>query len=478
MKILLVNPPRFKEIPVIREERCEITDRYSVLPPYSLMQIASILRNKGHEVDLVDANGFNLSFNELKERVRQIDYNALIFRFTPTTFDWDMEITKISKEINKNAATIGICFTLRTMAAEVMNEAGYLDYYIMHECEVVAPSLISALANGDITNAKGAAYRDEYGSVKINPPAEPISDYDSLPIPAYDLLPSLDPYYENTRHGTPFTIMYTSKGCPFACIFCTVAKTKWKARSAKGILDELRYLKENYNIKLVNFFDETFTIRRDRVIDIANAIRNEGLNISWYCNSKVDLVDEELLKIMKEGGCRGISYGIESGNQKILDNAKKNTTIKQAEKAIKMTKKVGIKAYCSFLFGLPEENWNTVRQTIDFVKRTLPTGAQFNVAVPYPGTELYNIALKKRWIGSMDFRNLYQHESVMRTDELSADDLNEARRMAYKALYSNPRWWMQNILHVVRNPEDFMLATRYVMKIMNNFFVRRMEHGH
>lgn len=479
MRILLVNPPRFNGIPVVREERCEITERYSVLPPYSLLQIASILRTQGHQVQLIDANGWNLSWEEVNKRIKKVKYNILIFRFTPTTFDWDTKIASVSKKNHPNALTAGICWTLRTVPKEVLQGAVDLDIYIRHEYETVTPSLISAISHGDdLSTVLGIAYRGSH-DVKVNGPAKPMSDWDSLPLPAFDILPSLKYYFTNTPHGSPFTIIYTSKGCPYSCIFCTERNTKLKTRSAESILNELRYLKKKFKVKTVTFFDETFTINRERVIAIAEEIGKEKSRIIWYCNSRVDHVDEELLKIMYGGGCRGISYGVESGSQEILDNAKKGITIEQARNSIRWAKKAGIKVYCSFIFGLPGENLRTVEETIEFVKRALPTGAQFNVAVPYPGTELYKIAANKGWIRvGAGWRKMYQHEAVMRTDKLSYHDLSEARKKAYRALYFNPRWWIENVWYTMRHPYDFPLATKYVVKIMRNYIFHKMTHAH
>ncbi len=478
MNILLINPPRFESIPVIREERCEITERYSVLPPYSLLQIGSLLRKQGNNVSLIDANGEDMGIKKLRQYMKVIDFSILIFRFTPTTFDWDMKVAAIAKEINPNIITAGICWTLGSFPQDVLQAANELDIYIRHEYEVTVPSLISALGKkSPLSNVSGIAYK-ENGQIIVTQEAVPIKDYDDLPTPAYDLLQNLDPYFINTPAGKPFTIMYTSKGCPYKCIYCTVARTKWKPRSAKSVLNELRYLKKNYNIKTVSFFDETFTINRERVIEIAEGIKNENLDIKWYCNTRANLVDEKLLHIMKEGGCRGISFGVESGSQKILDNVNKGATVEEARNAIQLAKKEGIKVYCSFIFGLPGEDWDTVDQTIDFVKNTLPTGAQFNVAVPYPGTALYDIARDNGWVEDLDWRNLYQDEAVMRTNALTTEDLTKTRNMAYRILYFNPRWILQNIWFVIRNIEDFPLATRYWIKIMNNYLVHRMKHAH
>lgn len=479
MRVLLINPPRFRGIPVIREERCEVTERYSVLPPYSLMQIASILRSKGHHVQLIDANGEDLDWKRLEEQIRNAAYEVLVFRFAPTTFEWDNRTASISKKHHPQAIAAGICWTLQSVPLEVLQGSLDLDVYIRHEYEVVTPTLVSAVSEGrSLAEVPGIAYRTGEG-VKTSQPSRPIFTWDSMPMPAYDLLPSLNKYYINTPHGSPFTIIYASKGCPYSCVFCTERNTRLKNRAVESILNELRYLKEEFGVRTVSFFDEAFTIDKKRVVALAKALKHEGLGITWYCNTRVDLVDRNLLETMREGGCGGISFGVESGSQEILDNVVKGTTVEQAENAVKWAREAGIKTYCSFIFGLPGENWRTVGKTIEFVKRVLPTGAQFNVAVPYPGTELHRIAVERGWIKKgATWRKMFQHEAIMRTDELSPEDLNEARRKAYQALYLNPEWWLNNVWYTLKHPDDVALAVRYVSKIMDNYLLRGMRHAH
>lgn len=459
MNILLVNPPRVRGKTVIREERCERLEGYSVLEPYSLLQIASILRVGGHDVSLIDANGENLKYEELKHRMADINHDLLIFRFTPTTFDCDMHVTEISKEIRPKAKTVGICFTLKDLSRKVMGDAPDLDIYVRHEYEEVVPSLIENIDS--LKGVEGISYRNN-GEIVVNGGAKPIRDYDSLPLPAYDLLPSMDLYHVDVPHGKPFTILYSSKGCPFNCIYCTVSGTKLRKKSADKIIDEIRHLKENYGIKTISFFDETFTIDRRRVLNICNEIKD--LDITWYCNSRSDLVDPELLMEMRDAGCRGISFGIESGSQKILDNALKGVSVEQNANAIKWTKDAGIKVNCSFMVGLPGENKKTLKETKDFIKKTLPTGAEFNIAIPYPGTKFYDIYEKKGIVKNSKWRDMYQDTAFYDTDELSLGELESARRRLYLSLFLNPRWIIQNINYVLRNPQDFMLAARYFFK--------------
>jgi len=428
---------------------------------------------------MIDANGCDIDLDQTKAMIQHIPYDVLVFRFTPTTFDNDMMIAAISKSINPKRHTVGICWTLRTLPRQVLQEAPDLDYYVMHEYESVTPALVQSLSSASsLSTIDGVAYR-ENGEIKVNRDAHPTTDWDTIPLPRFDLIPSLKPYQINTPHGKPFVIMYTSKGCPYSCTFCTVRRTSYKKRSAESILNELRYLKKSFGVRTVSFFDETFTIDRKRTMALCEAIKQENLHIRWYCNTRVELVDRILLSKMREAGCSGIAYGIESGSQRILDDVEKGNTVEEAENAIRWTKQAGIKAYCSFIVGLPGESWETVEETLRFIVRTRPTGAQFNVAVPYPGTPMYDLAVKKGWVGpSLDWRQLRQDTASMQTDSLTLSDLEEARRMAYRALYFNPRWILNNIFWVLRHPEDFYLGVRYFMKAMNNYVVHGMRHAH
>ncbi len=478
MKVALVNPPRFEGVSVVREERCEVPERYSVLEPYSLLQLASLLQEAGHQAELLDANGSDLDHGDVEAWLRRSAYDAMVFRFTPTTFDHDMEVAATSKAVNPDARTVGICWTLRTLPTEVLAEAPDLDIYLRHEYENVGSVLFNAMEDDQpLDLVPGLALRDN-GSVHVTPDAPPIADYDTLPMPAYDLLPSLDPYFISAAAAKPFTIMYTSKGCPYSCNFCTVARTRWKARSAESVLEELRYLSEEYGIRTVSFFDETFTMNRKRVEALCEGIRREGLDIRWYCNTRVHLVSPELLQTMRSAGCSGISYGVESGNQTLLDSMTKQATVGQAEDAVRWSKQVGIKTYCAYILGLPGETWETAMDTIEFATRTLPNGAQFNVAVPYPGTELYDNLRAQGLLQDVDWRNMYQDSSLVGTEELTPEDLNRLRKIAYTRLYFNPRWWWQNARFALASRDDFELATRYAMRILNNYFVHGMHNTH
>jgi radical SAM superfamily enzyme YgiQ (UPF0313 family) len=463
---------------VVREERCEVPERYSVLEPYSLLQLGALLREKGHQVRLIDANGSDLDFGEVQGQLRNQPFDAMFFRFTPTTFDHDLRVARMAKETQPDATTVGISWTLRTLPREVLAEAPAMDIYLRHEYEAVGPSLVSALEDGHrLADVPGIAFRDD-GHSEVTRDAAPFPDYDDLPLPAYDLLPSLDPYFISARAGQPFTIMYTSKGCPYACTFCTVARTRWKDRSADSVLAELRYLRDEYRIRTVSFFDETFTMSNKRVRAICEGIRQERLDIRWYCNTRVHLVNPDLLRDMRSAGCSGISFGVESGSQKILDGASKQATVQQAREAIRAAKDAGIKTYCAFILGLPGETRETAMDTIRFALDTLPNGAQFNVLAPYPGTQLHDELQEQGLLPVMDWRKMYQDQAALGTKDLTPQELNDLRKLAYTSLYFSPRWWLQNVRFALASAVDFQLASRYAVRVLNNYFVHGMHNSH
>ena len=479
MKVLFVNPPRYNGLPVIREDRCEIVNRYLINPPYSLIQIASVLREKGQEIQVIDANCENLYYSKVQERIRESKPDIVAFRFTPTTIEADMETAKITKSLYPDAVTIGMCWTLKRFAEKIIKDNKDLDIYLKGEYgtyETIFLELIEAIDQGlPLDTIKGTSLRR--GDDVISTGSHTAGYLYEPPIPAYDLLPPLSKYHISPKHSrhSPFTIMYTSMGCPYSCIFCVMRETKWRRRSVENVMKEITYLKNEHFLKCIFFMDETFTMDRQRTGDLCKALIDNKIDLTWYTSTRVDKVDKELLEVMRKSGCRSISFGIESGNQKILDYAKKGVKVEQAMNAVKMVKEAGMGVHLSFIVGLPGENWKTFKETVDFLKKTSPTMAQFNVAVPYPGTPLYDLALSKGWIDkALDYTQLQHQVSIMRTEEMTTEEIEEARKKAYRALYFNPRW----VLSQFSNFEELALTIRYYLKCLGMYLLHGMKHSH
>ena len=480
MKIALINPPMLKNgIHVIREDRCEITDRYAVIPPYSLLIMAQMAINMGHEVFFKDYNIDSEENHNNENLFSSFHPDILIYRFTPTTFDWDNIILDQVKAVNNKCITIGICYTLHSQGRSVLENAKNLDIYIGINWETVLSKILLAIeTNAPLRNVRGLWMRENNIIIFTND-EDPITSLDSLPLPAFYLIDDIKKYRPNAPTSANFMIVYASKGCPFACKYCTVARTPYRIKSAEKIMEEIRLLYSKYEVRQISFFDETFTLDRDRVISLCRMMIDETPGLIWYCNTRVNLVDMDLMKTMSRAGCRGISFGIESGSQEILDNVSKGIKIEQASESIKNARLAGLKVYTSFIIGLPGENKKTINETIHFIKKARPHGAQFNIAVPYPGTQLYDEAIESGIISkSFSWNDLYQHKATMHTDDLSEQELENFRKIAYFSLYTNPGWILNNFIWVLNNPNDFKFGIKYYIKALKNLFIFKMEHAH
>lgn len=479
MKILFINPPRKNGLPVIREDRCEIVNRYLFNPPYSLLHLAACVREKGNTAGIIDANIENLSYQDIRRRLIDFDPSLVIFRFTAETIEDDIITADVAKAVSDKIITVGLCLTLRDFSDQILREFSNLDIYVRGEYgtyEISVNGIIDAITRkDDLKNVPGLTYRkgniitstgNDFGDISL--------DY---PFPAYDLIPPLSNYYINPRHKehSPFTLMYTSMGCPFQCTYCVVQKTKWRARTVENVISEIARLKNEHGLNCIQFKDETFTMDRERTIDICNELIRRKIKIRWYASTRVDKVDNELLKIMREAGCRSLSFGVESGSQKVLDTVQKGIMVEQALDAIKMTKEAGIWVHLGFVVGLPGETKETFKETIAFVKKALPAMAQFNTAIPYPGTKLFDDAVQKGILDkNINYKQLRYDKSILRTETLSCSDIDRLRKKAYLSLYFNPKW----ILSQFRNFEEVGFTLRYYSKCIYMFLVQKMKHSH
>jgi len=460
MNILLINLPRYKSIPVTREERCEFISKSRVDTPATLLIMAALLRDEGHRIEFIDANAFDLDYEYISERTANEKFDCVIFPFNSKIINHDLEICDIVKKNNPTCITIGFSWYARYYVKEILTEYSNLGIYIIGPTLSVIGNLIEYISeNGDLDNVGGIAYRSEDNTIKINNKVDSEIKFDNLPMPAYDLLPSFKPYYLIDPFISPYALLYAGKGCPFGCMYCNVAKTKYSDRSADNIIKELKMLKKMGDVKYVWFFDESFTINRKRVIDVCERILEEDIKIKWFCDSRVDLVDEELLKIMRKGGCIGISYGVESGSQKILDNMNKGTTVGQARSALIWTRKAHIPIQLNLILGFIGEDEKTLKETESFVRTTLPETLQIGTIAAKPGTEFTKLAIENKWAD--ESVNWKQHLTVgleLKNYEPFNLDIDDERMKLENILYYNPKWWINSINTLIRNRELILPA--------------------
>ena len=433
MKILLINPPRFKGNSMIREMRCAGLSPASVYPPIELAYLGGFLR-KNAEVKILDANALNLNFDDVKKEISAFGPDAVVFTTSPTTFSYDIQIAKITKGINAEIKTILLDSHITpVMPEKIKKEFPEIDELIGTEPLVNIPKLFGF---------------------------EGVGEMEKHPFPAYDLLPRNKYFSLTYSRKRPFATLITSAGCPNRCNFCLIGGATvergygkiWRFKSAEKILGEIKYLL-GLGIKSIYFFDETFTAQKNRVLDLCEIIKKEGLKFEWSCNGRVDTLDEPTIKIMKTAGCWNIMFGIECGSEGLLEDVNKGTTLKKALAAVEACKKNGIMVSASFVIGFPNESWETVRQTLKIAKKINPFRAQFVILTPYPGTRLYD-EVKEKGLLEKDYSfsgyDAYCVNQIpaIRTEKLTARELLKAQQYLYRKFYLRPSYLFSTLLGI------------------------------
>lgn len=366
----------------------KIVERWDVAsyPHPGLAYIAAYLRSK--DVDCVvydakfDPKFFN--FDNLKRRLLEDEPDIVGFTAMTHEIDYTAEAAEeIKKVLPKSAIVIGGVHATALPRDTLINYPVF-DIAVFGEGEYTAYELAKALEQGlDLNAIKGIAFR-RGNEILVNEPREWIRNLDELPFPAWDLFPRAKEYP-----------VLCSRGCPFQCAFCMrVLGNRVRKRSAENVVKEIERLVGDYNIRRVLFRDETFTVNKKYVIELMNLIIRRGLHrrIKWMAQTRVDLVDYEILLKMKEAGCDELDLGVESGHPDILKIIKKGTTPEEAVRAVRLVKKVGMKCNSFFILGHPFETIQTVNDTVNLAIKLNTNNVAFGIMVPYPGTEVYQMA--------------------------------------------------------------------------------------
>jgi anaerobic magnesium-protoporphyrin IX monomethyl ester cyclase len=300
---------------------------------------------------------------------------------------------------------------------------------------------------------QGVGFRNEQGEIQINPDRPFIDNLDTLPIPLHDKLPWRK--YKVPIVGGPYTFVLTSRGCPAGCRYCikhVTYQASVRHRSPDHVLQEL-YMLKAMGMHHVHFEADLFTVKKEFVHDLCNAIIKDGIKIRWSCNSRVDFVDEAELRLMKQAGCFMIAWGLESGSEEVLKRARKGTNPQRIREAITWSHRAGIKNWGYFIIGLPGETVATIQQTIALAKSIPVDIALFHIATPYPGTPFYYESVANGWIQMNQWEDydMYSH-TVLNYPHLSSKDLEYWARRAAREWSLRPRP-MLTFLKGAANPD-------------------------
>ena len=437
-KILIINPPA--SMKVVREGRCEQrADSYQYLMvPISLPSIAAVLLKNGFAVRIIDCIADDISLEELENILARENPFLAIVNVATMTFDTDKKTAELCRKLKIPCAAVGMHVT--TIPDDAMKSSDF-DFPIRGEPELISLNLAKALYNKkDLKEVKGISFKKNE-KIMHNPDEKLIENLDDLPFPARDLLNN-EKYIEPLTQE-PYTLVITGRGCPFNCIFCTANRyygKRQRIRSPKNIVDEIEEVVKRYGITHIGMWNDTFTFNKKQIIGLAKEILMRKIKIEWFCNSRVDTIDEEMISYMAKSGCTAITFGVESLDENILKNIKKGINIRQVENAVKLCRKYKIRSQLHIIFGLPGETKETLKKTIKETIRINPDYAQFYCAVPFPGTEFREYVLKKGYLKDVKWERYEINNALVSYPNLPSKEIQDARKRAYRKFYLRPTY--------------------------------------
>lgn len=446
MNVLLVVPPEqyFIESYVTKklDKGREFRQKLGILA------VAGYLRSAGGVTPrIVDSLADGLTLDDLKDLFQQeqpdiVGFSVLTFNILDC-----LEVTKVIGEVSPSTKICFGGFHPTLYPSETLMLPG-VDFVVFGEGEITFTELASVLSQSSNNNEKslaeidGLGWKDVSGKPIINKPRKIIAKLDTLPMLAHDLI-DLDKYSVVLADDSKVASTQTSRGCPSKCTFCDIRLTRYRFRSAENVLAEIVFLK-GLGIKEIFIIDDTFTINKQRVMELCNLLIKEKVEIKFKMSSRVDTVDQEMLDKLAEAGCYRIHYGVESGSQRLLDYLEKDVTLEQVVSAFEKTKRAGIETFAYMMIGIPTETKQDMDESMRFVNKLQPDHVNYSICTPFPKTKMYEMALKNS--PDMDdywglFAKKPSPDFKIRTlnEHFSVEQLRDFQDRALRRFYSSPR---------------------------------------
>ena len=423
-KVALINPPFMKG-----------SFRHQLYLPIGLAYLAAVLEENGFEVKIIDCQGMDFDHEKLKSEIIAFEPDLVGITSIAPLIRSALLSAAAAKEAFPDVAVVLGGPHATFMDEQILSEEKNVDIVVRGEGEQTLLELAQNLGEtSKLGKIDGITFRSSKGVIRTIDRSF-FQDLDEFPRPAYHHF-NLEKYRVFGRRMLP---VITSRGCPFQCSFCVATRMFGKAyrlRKPKNVVDELAWLKDEHNAEAFTFYDDTLTFDKKRLFEICEGIKSREIGIPWDCQTRVDQVSREILAEMKAAGCQQVFFGVESGCQQVLDSVNKRTSIEQNEKAIKLAKEAGLFVTISLIIGYPGETKDTLKQTLDFVRRTKPDDAYVCVATPYPGTELRAVVEKKGWKMSPNWDLYDTMTPVFENPDLTSEEIRKIRRDFYNDFYS------------------------------------------
>lgn len=478
MKISLINPPVDFNVSLGKIKKIAATTK---MLPLGLAYIAAVARNNGFDIEIIDSYAEDLSLDETIARVLNSNPRVVGISAVTPAVPSVLAIAKgIRDKSNGQPPLIVSGGAHSNVMPSQLLDTGLIDVAVRGEGELTFLELLNNIKvnNKDFSLIKGISYR-ENGEIFHNQDRQYIENLDSLPYPAYELLKMN--LYSAPLHwlvAEPAYQMIISRGCPFNCIFCGIKALgrAVRARSVENALNEIEFLHKNYGAKEIMLVDPAFPLSRKLGVEFCEEYMRRGLHkkVLWVTETRVDVVDEELMKLMYKAGCRLVEFGIETGSEKTLERIKKNTSLRQARNAVAWSKKAGLEVFSSFIIGFPGETIQDMQETVNFIKSLDIDYPKINLLVPYPGSAVYDDIIKERpdisreWDRYTSFSSMTENEPVYVPLGVSARELKSLHKNAYRQIYLRPSFIFKHILKLkswLNVRKYFIVATTFIQGI-------------
>ena len=451
-KVLLINPPfEYEEVSVGKTK--SIRKVLNIVPPLGIAYIASVLKEIGVEIKIIDC-AIGISFNKLFDMILKESPDIVGITSTTPAFIKAKKVASFIRE-NLHSTKILIGGAHVTALPEEVMESGLFDIGIIGEGELTIQQLFKnydGIGFKNLQEIPGIIYRAEKGLHKTKP-QDFIQNLDSIPFPARELLPH-PKFYRPTPAScrrVPYAVIMTSRGCPSQCTFCDrkIFGQRCRMRSVENIFQEIEHLVSRYGVKEIRFFDDTFTLDKERVHRICDEFIKRRLKISWTCLTKTTCVDEPLLRHMKQAGCWQVLYGFESGDDRMLKLLKKGNTVESNKRAVQLTKRAGLEVRGDFIVGTPGETWESLERTVRFAIDMKLDYAHFNKFIPFPGTELYRMLKAEGYDFDFSKSTILDHKEIYYINPgMDREEFARFLDRANKRFYLRPSYILKRLFSI------------------------------
>lgn len=471
--IVFVNPP------------LTVRDRYGVrfqsggkTPPFGLALLAAVTRRQGYATEILDAEALELGIEETARRLLAGSAGCIGFTAATIAVHKAARIAELVKRERPGVPIVIGGSHVTALPRETLERFPVFDAACVGEGERTVVELLEALDAGrDLAGVPGLWLRRD-GAAFATGPRERIRNLDELPLPAWDLLPDLARNYcppVHTLKRIPATMIVASRGCPGRCMFCdrSMFGNRGTFYSAPYLLEMVKRLRRDFGIREIQFRDDNFTAFRRRLVEFCELLIKEDLDLVWSSTGRIDMINEEVLALMKKAGCWQIWYGIESGSQRILDLICKGTTLPAIRRAVELTERAGIHSCGFFMIAHPTETVADIEETIRFATSLPLREAHFSLTTPFPGSELYRRAAE---FGSFedDWDRMNGWTPLFVPKTLTPDDLSRYSVKAFRAFYFRPRIILQ-YFRKIRSWRHLVVYAKGFLALLDYFLVNRLR---